>query len=79
LVVETRQGRVVLAGQSFQTASDYARVRLAHELRAAGYPVEPDAATPPWMPIVEALDPWRVLFAHDVASWERGPEVPPAG
>jgi hypothetical protein len=31
------------------------------------------------MPVVEALDPWRVLFAHDVASWERGPEVPAAG
>jgi glyoxylase-like metal-dependent hydrolase (beta-lactamase superfamily II) len=83
LVVETRQGRVVLAGQSFQTASDYARVRLAHELRAAGYSLQPDALPPgdeppPWMPVVEALDPWRVLFAHDVASWERGPSLPPA-
>jgi glyoxylase-like metal-dependent hydrolase (beta-lactamase superfamily II) len=84
LVVETRQGRVVLAGQSFQTASDYARVRLAHELRSAGYAIPPDAIPPgddppPWMPVVEALDPWRVLFAHDVASWERGPALPPAG
>ena len=79
LLVETRQGRVILAGQSFQTASDYARVRLAHELRAAGYDISPDAETPPWMPILEAFDPWRVLFAHDVASWERGPGVPPPG
>jgi glyoxylase-like metal-dependent hydrolase (beta-lactamase superfamily II) len=83
LVVETRQGRVVLAGQSFQTASDYARVRLAHELRSAGYPVPadslpPDDEPPPWMDLVEAFDPWRVLFAHDVASWERGPALPPA-
>lgn len=78
LLVDTRQGRVVLAGQSFQTASDYARVRLAHELRHAGHDVPPDADTPPWMDLVEAFDPWRVLFAHDVASWERGPGVPSA-
>ncbi len=78
LLVHTRQGRVVLAGQSFQTASDYARVRLAHELRHAGHDVPPDADTPPWMDLVEAFDPWRVLFAHDVASWERGPGVPSA-
>jgi N-acyl homoserine lactone hydrolase len=78
LLVETRQGLVVLAGQAFQTASDYARVRLAHELRQAGYDISPDAETPPWMHLIEAFDPWRVLFAHDVASWERGPGVPPA-
>ena len=85
LVVETRQGRVVLAGQAFNTASDYARARLEQELRVAGYPpyAAADAAAdadayPPWMDVVEALDPWRVLFAHDVASWERGPGIPPA-
>jgi glyoxylase-like metal-dependent hydrolase (beta-lactamase superfamily II) len=78
LVVETRQGRVVLAGQAFSTASDFARAHLAQELRQAGYETDAsDAANPPWMDNVEALDPWRVLFAHDVASWERGPAIPP--
>ncbi len=76
LIVETGQGRVVLAGQSFDRASDYAHGRLVQELRQAGY--ETDATYPAWMDVVEAFDPWRVLFAHDVASWERGPGIPPA-
>lgn len=75
LVVETRQGRIVLAGQSFDFASDYARARLSQELEQAGYADE--TGYPAWMDIVDALDPWRVLFAHDVASWERGPGIPP--
>lgn len=75
LVVETRQGRVVLAGQSFNRASDYAHARLAQELRHAGY--QTDATYPDWMDAIEAFDPWRVLFAHDIASWERGPGIPP--
>jgi N-acyl homoserine lactone hydrolase len=74
LVVETRQGRVVLAGQSFNFASDYAKARLAQELHHAGYLEAREY--PGWMEVVEALDPWRVLFAHDVASWERGAGVP---
>ena len=80
LVVETRQGRVVLAGQAFNTASDYARARLAQELAAAGYPSIADAsaaAAAPWMDVVQALDPWRVLFAHDLATWERTEPIPP--
>jgi len=74
LVVETRQGRVVLAGQSFNLASEYAQARLSQELDVARYP-DP-FGYPAWMDVVEALDPWRVLFAHDVASWERGPGIP---
>ncbi|HLA15676.1 MAG TPA: N-acyl homoserine lactonase family protein [Candidatus Limnocylindrales bacterium] len=74
LVVETRQGRVVLAGQSFDSASEYARARLSQELDQAGYGEE--TGYPAWMNVVDALDPWRVLFAHDVASWERGPGIP---
>ena len=78
LVVETRQGRVVLAGQSFNFASDFAKARLTQELAHAGYVSAAAADYPPWMDVVEALDPWRVLFAHDVASFERGPGIPPA-
>lgn len=75
LVVETRQGRVVLAGQSFNLASEFAQARLSQELDHAGY--GDPFGYPAWMDVVEALDPWRVLFAHDVASWERGPAIPP--
>jgi N-acyl homoserine lactone hydrolase len=77
LVVETRQGRVVLAGQSFNFASDFAKARLTQELHHGGYLTDAEVDYPPWMDVVEALDPWRILFAHDVASWERGPGVPP--
>jgi glyoxylase-like metal-dependent hydrolase (beta-lactamase superfamily II) len=74
LLVETRQGRVVLAGQSFNLASDYARARLSQELDQAGY--GDDEGYPEWMDVVNELDPWRILFAHDVAMWERGPTIP---
>lgn len=82
LVVETRQGRVVLAGQAFSTASDYARAHLAKELHQAGYAdagagADDRSGYPPWMDVVEALDPWRVLFAHDLATWERVEAIPP--
>lgn len=98
LVLDTRQGRVVLAGQSFNTASDYARARLVREAGIAGSPLEAgspvdagspleagnpaeagspveaghpvEAGYPAWMDIVEALDPWRVYFAHDTAVVE---------
>lgn len=75
LVVETHQGRVVLAGQSFETASDYARARLDQELAGTGYPDE--RGYPAWMDVVDKLDPLRILFAHDVAIWERGSLIPP--
>ena len=75
LVVDTRQGRVVLAGQAVNTASDYARAHLARELHAAG--VATDAAYPPWLDAFEAFDPWRVYFAHDLASWEHAPDSEP--
>jgi hypothetical protein len=31
------------------------------------------------MDIVEALDPWRVYFAHDLAVLERTEPLPPPG
>ena len=70
LVVDTREGRIVLAGQAFNDASDYARAVFASELTAAGHNVEVEI--PPWVrTIQEEVDPVRVLFAHDLAVWER--------
>jgi glyoxylase-like metal-dependent hydrolase (beta-lactamase superfamily II) len=70
LVVETKQGRVILAGQSQNLASDHAIDAFARELALRG---EPHAAYPSWMDRFAELDPWRVLFAHDLAIWERPP------
>lgn len=68
LVVDTRQGRVVLAGQTFNTTSEYAAAeyawRLAQQGRDEGFRI------PEWMPAVAAMDPWQVRFAHDVAIWQ---------
>ena len=69
LVVETRQGRVILAGQATNDASEYARAEFAWRLDRAGRDHQP---YPEWIARFGAYDPWRVLFAHDVAIWERG-------
>lgn len=68
LVVETKQGRVILAGQSQNFATDHALHAFARDLAKRG---EPHADYPAWMDRFAELDPWRVLFAHDYAFWER--------
>ncbi|MBI2324686.1 MAG: N-acyl homoserine lactonase family protein [Chloroflexi bacterium] len=70
LVVETRQGRIVLAGQAQNFASEHAISHYARALRQRG---EPHADYPAWVDRFAELDPWRVLFAHDLAIWERAP------
>lgn len=68
LVVETRRGRVILAGQAFRTASDFAVAQYSRELdrRAEDHGPYPD-----WLRRLEAFDPRQVLFAHDSAQWRR--------
>ena len=77
LVVETRKGRVVLAGQAFSGASDYGRAAFASHVAARGEPVDVDVPTCV-RTIQEEIDPVRILFAHDLAVWERtGVLAPP--
>ena len=68
LVVETKQGRVVLAGQAQNFVSEYA---IAHYARSLGLRGAPHAEYPKWVDRFAELDPWRVLFSHDLAIWER--------
>ena len=75
LIVDTDEGRVALAGQSFNTTSEFAAAHFAWQLDQAGWPHS--AHHPEWMAGLEAYEPVRVLFAHDVAVWERGAPVPP--
>ena len=68
LVVRGEDGVVVVAGQAHDSASDYARDVLAHRARGDG----PDTSLPPppqWVDRLCALDPSRVVFAHDHAVW----------
>jgi N-acyl homoserine lactone hydrolase len=69
LAVQGDDGTVVLAGQAHDSASNFTASALARELRRAGTP-EPLPAYPAWLDDVLALDPRRVVFAHDEAVWE---------
>jgi N-acyl homoserine lactone hydrolase len=68
VVVDTDEGRVVLAGQALNFSSDYARHRYSHELKLAG---EAHGPYPEWIARFQELDPWRVYFAHDRAIWQK--------
>lgn len=68
-VVDTREGRIVIAGQAFQDAAEYARALYAWRLDREGERHPPYA---PWVATLQDLDPWRVTFAHDLAVWQRG-------
>jgi len=68
-VVETQEGRIVIAGQAFNETSDYTRALLAWRLDEDG---QPHPTYAPWVARLQELDPWRVTFAHDLAVWERG-------
>jgi glyoxylase-like metal-dependent hydrolase (beta-lactamase superfamily II) len=69
LAVRTDDGTVVLAGQAHDYASDFTAAALARELHRSGAD-EPLPPYPAWLDDVLALDPRRVVFAHDEAVWE---------
>ena len=69
LVAECRDGSVVLAGQSHDTASAWSADALAASAVALGHG-EPLPVAPAWMERLMAFDPKRVVFAHDAAVWE---------
>jgi N-acyl homoserine lactone hydrolase len=67
LVVETDAGRVVLAGQAVNGATDYGRAHYASELRRSGS--DETVVVPEWIERLQEFDPVLVLFAHDNATW----------
>jgi N-acyl homoserine lactone hydrolase len=67
-VIDTQEGRIVIAGQAFQDAALYARDLYAWRLDRAG---SPHPAYAPWVARLQEFDPWRVTFAHDLAVWQR--------
>jgi N-acyl homoserine lactone hydrolase len=76
LAVRADDGTVVLAGQAHDHASDFTAAALARELRRSGT-AEPLPEYPAWLDDVLALDPRRVVFAHDEAVWEpSAPDLP---
>lgn len=67
LIVETNVGRVVLAGQAVNGATDYGRAQYASELRRSGS--DEEVIVPEWIERLQEFDPVLVLFAHDNATW----------
>jgi N-acyl homoserine lactone hydrolase len=69
VAVRRRDGTVVIAGQSHDTAAGYGADVLAWRARGdrhgPGLPPFPD-----WIERLQRLDPARVVFAHDHAVWE---------
>lgn len=64
---DTSEGAVLLAGQAFDEASEYALAELAHELGT-----EPlDVTAPDWMDDLRNID--VAYFAHDLAQWRPRP------
>jgi N-acyl homoserine lactone hydrolase len=68
LVVRRADGAVILAGQSHDTATQYAADQLAWRAHRDqhGQPL-PDI--PAWMDALQRLDPRIVYFAHDRCVW----------
>ena len=74
LAVQTNRGWVILAGQAFEEASDFALARFNRWLFTTGQDPEADPG-PTWLDRLEEFKPVRVVFAHDEAMWE--PQTPP--
>ncbi|MDP9467157.1 MAG: MBL fold metallo-hydrolase [Chloroflexota bacterium] len=71
LVVDTKAGRVLLAGQATDNATEFSYAAFSHRLDAAG--LDTIGTFPPWMARVAALKPQRGYFAHDLLTYEPDP------
>ena len=70
LLVDTTGGKILLAGQAFDSASDYGRAQFSLDVAAAGTGANEGAAgAPTWLAELGQLDVRRVLFAHDLLAW----------
>jgi len=68
LVVRQRDGAVIVAGQSHDTATQYAADQLAWRARRDGHD-QPLPDIPTWVDALQRLDPRVVYFAHDRSVW----------
>ncbi|MGH3302898.1 MAG: MBL fold metallo-hydrolase [Streptosporangiaceae bacterium] len=68
LVVRRGDGAVILAGQSHDTATDYAADQLAWQASRDGHG-QPLPDIPDWIDALQHLDARMVYFAHDRCVW----------
>jgi glyoxylase-like metal-dependent hydrolase (beta-lactamase superfamily II) len=70
LAVRQPDGTIILAGQAFNTAFDFGSDYLAWRAQRQDGFADDSIAIMPWMDRLIALDPRRILFAHDFSVWE---------
>ncbi|HEV2377681.1 MAG TPA: MBL fold metallo-hydrolase [Streptosporangiaceae bacterium] len=68
LVVHRPDGVVIVAGQSHDTASQYAADQLSWHAHRHG-DIQPLPDIPAWIDTLQQLDPRIVYFAHDRCVW----------
>ena len=68
LVVRQLDGAVIVAGQSHDTATQYAADQLAWQARRDAHD-PPLPSIPDWIDALQQLDPRLVYFAHDRSVW----------
>jgi len=68
LVVRRSDGAVIVAGQTHDTATQYAADQLAWQAAQDGQ-AQPLPGFPAWLDALQHLDPRIVYFAHDRCAW----------
>lgn len=68
LIVRRQDGTVIVAGQSHDSASQYAADQLAWRAHRDAHG-QPLPTIPDWIDILQKLDPRMVYFAHDRCVW----------
>jgi N-acyl homoserine lactone hydrolase len=68
VVVRRADGTIIVVGRSHDTATAHGADALACRAVADGHGT-PLPAVPPWIELLQRLDPARVVFAHDNAVW----------
>jgi len=68
LVIRQPDGAVIVAGQSHDTATQYASDQLAWKAHRDAHS-QPLPQIPTWMDTLARLDPRVVYFAHDRSAW----------
>jgi glyoxylase-like metal-dependent hydrolase (beta-lactamase superfamily II) len=71
LLVETDAGRVLLAGQATNTASEFSAAEFSERLVSEG--LDTIGTFPEWMAHFRDWRVDRAYFAHDLVVWERDP------
>jgi len=68
LIVRRADGAVIVAGQSHDTATQYAADQLAWRAHRDGHS-QPLPDVPDWIDALQQFDPRIVYFAHDRSTW----------